>query len=401
MSFTLQKKQVKAHPIRAKGSTLLAEDAQNLTIVYNKYKSNCPRPDAKSQLTYNLVFCHGTGFNKSVWNYHIKKLFQLSQSMQVPWFLDTVVSVDAVNHGDSSLANADKLGAVYVWDDGARDVIEVVQHEIRTTGDLKNDRDVRTVVVGHSMGGYIATYAAYLESTLFDSIIAIEPVIYGTKSSSALYTKLFQKIGGLIMDTFDTEQDAQDFFGKLSFTKSHHPEVLKDYIADEVYRTKNEEGKEVYKIKCTKNFQVATYMGALMSLSKGMLALPDLKVPFLHITGAKAKWNPPQSVPWVRGAINPSYLAGTVDIPNGEHLVNGEMPDTIVDVVQDFLTKRNKILDKEKPHIPEVALKRDKAAIREQEVGRLLKGDLENVYGFDVGMDFPFDITIKKGDSKL
>lgn len=400
MSYTVQKKLVKAHPIRAKGSTLLAEDAANLTIVYNKYKSNCPRPKPQSQLTFNLVFCHGTGFNKSIWNYHIKKLFQLSQSFQVPWFLDTVVSIDAAGHGDSSLANADKLGAVFVWDDAARDVVEVVQHEIRTTCDLKNDLDTRTVIVGHSMGGYVAGYAAYLECTLFDSVIAIEPVVYGTPEHAELYIKLFKKIGGFILDTFDTEEEARNLFEKISFTKLHHPQVLKDYIDDEIYKTKNEEGKEVYKIKCEKNFQVAAYMGAMMTLSKGMLALPGLRVPYLHVIGSEAKWNPPESVEWIRDAINPKYLS-SIDIPKGEHLVNGEMPDTIVDIIKDFCTKRNEALDKEKLDIPQVALKGDKQALRKQEFGKLIKGDLRDIYGYEFVEPFPFDVTINKTQSKL
>lgn len=170
MSFTLEKKQAKAYPFRAKGSTLLAKDAQDLTIVYNKFKSNFPRPNPESQLTFNLVFCHGTGFNKSVWTYLIKQLYKLSQSHQVPWFLDTVLAIDAIGHGDTSLANEGKLGCVYMWDDGSKDVIEVVKHELATTGDMKNDFESRNLIVGHSMGGFTALYATFLEPALFDSV---------------------------------------------------------------------------------------------------------------------------------------------------------------------------------------------------------------------------------------
>lgn len=401
MSFTLEKKLTRAHPTRAQGSTLLAKDAENLTIVYNKYKSNCPRPNPQSQLTYNLVFCHGTGFNKSIWNYHIKKLFQLSQSLQVPCFLDTVVSIDAIGHGDSSLANAEKLGPVCTWDDGARDVIEVVENEIRTTGDLKNDADARTVIIGHSMGGFMAIYAAYLESSLFDSVIAIEPVLYASPDSAEKYMKLFKKISGFILDTFDTEQDAKYFFEKFSFTKLHNPEVLNDYMADEIYKTKDEEGKVVYKIKCIKNLQIAAYLGSMMSLPKGMLAFPALRVPFLHVVGTKAKWNPPESTAWIRGSIDPKFFAGGIDIPDGEHLVNGEKPDEVVAVIKDFLTKRNEDYEKERLNTPEVVLKEDKQGLREQEFGKLLKGDLADIHGYVLPEHTPFDLTLKKSSSKL
>ncbi|KAI5967639.1 hypothetical protein CANMA_002819 [Candida margitis] len=401
MSFTLEKKQTKAHPIRANGATLIAEDAKNLTVVYNKYKSNCPRPNPQSQLTYNLVFCHGTGFNKSIWNYHIKKLYQLSQSLQVPWFLDTVISADAVGHGDSSLANDGKLGPVYTWDDGARDVIEVVQHETRTTGDLENDFNSRTVIIGHSMGGFVATYAAYLEPTLFDSVVAIEPVLFGTPDNAQLYIKLFNKISQLILDTFDTETDARFFFEKFSFTKFIHPEVMNDFIADEIYKTKNEEGEDIYKVKCLKDVQVAAYLGSMMSLPKGMLALPALRVPFLHVIGSKAKWNPPESVAWVRGAIDPQYFVGGVDIKDGEHLVNAEKPDEVVAIIKNFLTKRDEVYTKERSEIPEVVLKGDRKALHDQEFGKLLRGDLEDIYGYELAKHAPFDLTLTKKDSKL
>lgn len=401
MSFTLEKKQTKAHPIRAKGSTLIAEDTENLIIVYNKYKSSSPHPNPESQLAFNLVFCHGTGFNKSVWNYLIRQLYKLSQSHEVPWYLDTVLAVDALGHGDSSLANEGKMGCVYMWDDGAKDVIEIIKHERETTGDMKNNFEARTVLVGHSMGGFTALYASFLESTLFDSVVAIEPVIYGTPETEARFMRLFKKLVGLMMDTFDTEQDARDYFEKYSFTKHFQSDVLKDYVDDEVYKTKTKEGKYVYKSKCLKVSQMTTYLSSHMSIIKGMLALPLIRVPVFHVVGGAANWNLRESIDWIRNAISPNMLAGAIDIDKGQHLVNSEQPNDVIKVINNALTKRDTDFKVSTPTVPEIALNGDRKALLEQQYNLILNLDMENVYGYDNKKHIPFDLVANKPSSKL
>ncbi|CAK9436419.1 uncharacterized protein LODBEIA_P09770 [Lodderomyces beijingensis] len=384
MSFTLEKKEAKASPIRAKGSTILENDF-GLKIVYNKYKTTCPLPKPESQLRFNLIFCHGTGFNKSIWNYHIRRLYQLSQSFQVPWFLDSVISIDAVGHGDSSLANYGKLGPVFCWDDGSRDVIEVIRHESDTTGDFQNNNESRNVLIGHSMGGYIACYAAFLAPSLFDSIIPFEAVIYSRPDGITIFKKLFSKIATLMLDTFDSEDEAKSYFSDFSFTKKFDRRVLDDYMADEIFAAKDpESGEDVYKIKCMKPHQISAYLGAFMSLPKGMSAIPHIRVPTLHVIGEKAKWNPPESVGWVRSAINKNYLAGTVDMKDGEHLVVGEQPDDTVEVIKYFINKRDAEFKKEKLEKPEVQLKGDKKAIFDKEFGAMMDFDLDNMYGYEL-----------------
>ncbi|KAI5950824.1 hypothetical protein KGF54_003898 [Candida jiufengensis] len=386
MSFTLTKKEVKAHPYRSKGSTLLSEDSHNLKIVYNKYKTNCPPPNPKNQLRFNLIFCHGTGFNKSIWKYHVKKLYQLSQSMQVPWFLDSVITIDALGHGDSALANAGKLGPVFCWDDGARDVITVINQEIATTGDFQNNSESRNVIIGHSMGGFIALYSAFLESELFDSVIPIEAVIYGQIDGLDKFKKIFNKIKQMMIDTFDSHEDALFYFTKFSFTKKFNEEVMKDYLEDELIEIKDPETGDIkIQCKCNKSYQVAGYFGAFPSIAKGMLALPSIKVPILHVVGANGQWNPPESTPWIRETIKPKYLAGTVDIPKGEHLVNAEQPDETIEVIAKFLTERNDNFKKELLETPESKLKHDKKAIEQQEFSKLIDDmDLDNIYGYEL-----------------
>ena len=402
MSYTLEKKQVKAHPIRALGSTLIAKDVEDLIIVYNKFKSSKPRPSPETKLTFNLVFCHGTGFNKSVWTYLIKQLYKLSESGQVPWHLDTVLAIDAVGHGDSSVANDGKLGSVFMWDDGSKDVIEVIKHERKTTGDMQNDLETRTVAVGHSMGGHIVLFTSFLESTIFDAVVAIEPIIYETPETKARYITLLKKLVTLLKDTFDTEQEARDYFSKYSFTKDFQSEVSKNYIDDEVYKTKNEEGKTVFKSKCLAANQISTYMSENMGSLKGMLALPLIKVPIFHIIGGAAVWNLKESAPWFRESVRPDLLAAAINVDKGKHLVNSEQPDDIIKIIADALTKRDKDFKQTRSTIPEVALKGDREALRKHQQKLILTFDMDNVYGYDADKRYvPFDLHTDKYSSKL
>ena len=92
--------------------------------------------------------------------------------------LDSVIAIDMVGHGDSSLENQGKLGTIFRWDDGAKDVIAIIKHEIATTGDFQNNLESRNLIIGHSMGDSIFI-CNILEPSLFDAVIPIEAVIYG------------------------------------------------------------------------------------------------------------------------------------------------------------------------------------------------------------------------------
>lgn len=381
MSYSYEKKITLAHPFRATGSTLLHEEQSSLKIVYDKYKTRSPYPNSSNQLRYNLIFIHGTGFNKSIWKYHINKLYQLSQSQQVPWFLDSVISLDMVGHGDSSLENQGKIGPIFRWDDGGKDVVNVVKYELNSTGDFKNDFNSRNIVIGHSMGGYCALYASFLEPSLFDSVIPIEPVAYGAPGGLEKFTKIFKKISKLLIDTFDSKEDVNFFFKEFSFFKNMQSQVSDDFINGEIYEIE-QDGEIKYKLKCNTSHQMAAYYGAFMSISYIMLALPLLRVPICHVIGEKAVWNPPESIPWIRNAIKPEFLSQTVDVPNGEHLLNVELPDETIEIISNFITKRNNEFKESLKNIPEIKLDKNKQVIAKQEFQSLLDLRYKDVYGY-------------------
>ena len=69
-----------------------------------------------------------------------------------------------------------------------------------------------------------------------------------------------------------------------------------------------ESGEIKYKLKCNTPHQMAAYYGAFMSIPFGMFAIPHIRVPICHVIGSKGVWNPPESITWIRGAINKNSL---------------------------------------------------------------------------------------------
>lgn len=375
MSYSLEKKTTQAFSPRSPGSVLLQGDV--LSMVYNKYKSTKVAP--KGAIKFNLIFAHGTGMNKAIWSYHIKKLYEKNNRK---FFLDAVISVDGVGHGDSAVVNEGKLGWLTKWDDHGRDINQVVQHEQNTTGDFYPQFDTRNILIGHSFGGFATIIAGVLQPSYYDSIIAIEPVIYATAEQLEVLGPRLSKVGKVIVEDFESQEQLEEYFSKYHFFKNFHPEVLKDFIADESIERVKENGDKVVSVKCTKFNQMSCYLSAVMCIPFGMASLLTLTVPIVHIIGKDARWNPPDAIPFIRESIQEDLLTA-LDLP-GEHLLNVEYPDTTVDVIWDHLVRRTVFVKENWEEQPEVVHKRERDVIRDEQYKLLMGSDLTEVSGFRV-----------------
>lgn len=327
-----------AYP-RYPGETILETD--RLTIAYDKYDT--VNPIRENAIRINLIFTHGAGMTKAIWTYHIKKLL-MQKSLSKDWYFGSIISIDSVGHGDSAVANRGKLGLACAWDTGARDLIKVVKHEQETSGSFVNSLKSKNILVGHSYGGYVAMYAAYLEPNLFDGVVSIESVLYTEEKYQAKFMKIFLKISQLLIDEFDDEESFQQYFKEYSFFKNTHPEVLKDLMNDErIDVIDPDTGEKKIKLKGTVRNQVSAYFGSKLSLLRMSPILPLISVAVCHVVGKKATWNPPESIPYVRNAIPKKYLVQTVDVDEGEHLLNCEMPDTTIKIIHEFILNRVKL----------------------------------------------------------
>lgn len=223
--------------------------------------------DLPNNTGVTLFFAHANGFPKEIWEPTIGYLLSLP-AVRV---IDEIWVWESVHHGDAGLINAAKASGVSDWTDGGRDVANFLLHFLppATTGGTvlpvhlqrvspeetslriqKGLKDRKFVAIGHSYGGCISSMAASLYPNLFHSLVLIDPVIYfrsnnvDVKPDSSLLRGALNR-----RDTWSSRQEALNLFQNNPFFQAWHPTVLKIYIECGLYFTKDEEGKEIAKLK--------------------------------------------------------------------------------------------------------------------------------------------------------
>ncbi|KAM3122338.1 hypothetical protein CJJ07_000847 [Candidozyma auris] len=367
--YSVEKKVADGVWPRTTGSTTLPTD--RVKIAYNKFspKSSLPKDVTK----VNLIFAHGSGMNKGVWTYHIQKLYEANEK-NTRWKLDKVIAADYYSHGDSAELNRDVLGWTGDWCDGGKDLIEVVKHEIASTGDFEPSGWSRNVLIGHSMGAFNVLWAGFLEPTLFDSVILIEPVIQYDQLLNDWFFNRIRKVGKLIEETYPNLDAAHEHMKKKLFYNVMDKNVLDLFVDDELVVEKDGS----VRVKSDRRSQVSTYCGVAYSAEKGMAILPRLEIPFFHIIGAQATWTPKESVEWIRGEV-PEHLLETADVPGG-HLVHGEQPLEMVKVWSEFFDKRVKFIEEARDKFPENKYGNNRKKIRDEQWAYMDTADMDNLY---------------------
>ncbi|AOA61166.1 Peroxisomal matrix localized lipase [Komagataella phaffii CBS 7435] len=336
--YSAENKIIDAHwPRYTENSTIDKE--KRLKLCYLKYKFEGTINDNKPIL--NLIFSHATGMNKSIWKYYIKRLKKLAfMKDDYPFVIGSMITVDHVQHGDSGVLNKDNLGTEFNWTDGARDVIKVVMEERSNDDAFKKGNNI---LIGHSFGGFLSVYAAFLEPLLFQDIITIEPVIYGRHSdpSAAPPPEGYKTMGnsGLlsalargIKDEFDSKEEAVEWLRRTSFFSPFESELLEYFISDEVIQ--RPDGKWTTKI--SKEQHLTCYKGYDSSVPMGMSSVQFIKNRVLHVVGGSATWNPPETTNFL---IKNLENSDRIIVPNGTHTVPEEQPDDVLKIIKSRLTE--------------------------------------------------------------
>lgn len=264
----------------------------------------------------NLLFLHGSGMSRCVWEYYVAHL--LDQKLN--WQVGKIILMDQVTHGDSGVLNADKLSVKFDWVDGARDACKVAQNEF-FDGTLAYN-----VVIGHSMGGFQALSCGVLMPSLFQLILVIEPValMYNGKDAKNEYTvipkKFYQALYSKMEDTFRSEREYEAYMRQRSFFPRVHPEILQRIIDFERITLPN--GK--IKTKMNQRQNILCYI-TLHPTAKWLLkSLEFIRVPVVSIVGGASKWSPKENEKFLEKSI-PNYTRDIV--PEGDHLLNIENPE--------------------------------------------------------------------------
>lgn len=345
------------------GATLAVTD--QLQLAYLKYTNARAAPDGA--VVFNLIFVHGNGMNKSVWKYYIRRLAEWSDTLgaQQGWHIQTMVTFDAAVHGDLALLNANKLGWLYRWEDGGRDLNALVRHE-QARGAFVQSPRARNIVVGHSLGGTELLFALHYEPALYDLVFTIDPVGYATTASRKHFTKLIPLLNKLYQDEFDSERLCELYL-RHGFMKNFDARVLEDLIADEMYVARGR-----FRTKASKYQQLAIYMGGFVLIPKVMELLPLLTTPVVHIGVSRGKFNPPGTAEFIRNAV-PAPLVTAIDL-DGEHLVNAEQPDAVLECLARSLAERAALARANAEFYPEVRFEGDRKRIFAEKSALMLAG---------------------------
>lgn len=289
------------------------------------------RGQKKPSELINLVFLHAVGFTKESWEYWIEMFYDTYGES-----LGTVISLDAVNHGESYMLNKDKLGLTCSWEDAAKDTLDVLA-ELEITSNV--------IVIGHSMGGATALHLAAFERRLIDSVICIEPVAYAVPGmhnadkGRRFMFDLFGKINRYVQDKFPNQETFEKFMVKGGVARTAHPRVKESLL--KYAKHQNQDGtvmavppRDSLMVSYGSSYFSTTYL-------KDQMKTIDCQV--CHVVGSAATWNPPESVESIRKAL--PYVV-KVDIENGQHLVAMERPEDTFEAVKPFISNRLKAIEK-------------------------------------------------------
>ncbi|CCD25355.1 triglyceride lipase NDAI_0F00360 [Naumovozyma dairenensis CBS 421] len=328
-SYYRETKIINAIKSRAQNATL-NQGIDQLQIVYDLYTYININTNISSTNKINMIFLHGSGMNRSIWEYHISKMIDYLKTPTINWSINKIILMDQVTHGDSGLLNKEKLGVEFNWNDGAKDACLVAQTEFYPLTNNNNDQEMRyfNVVVGHSMGGFQALACGALYPYLFNLIITVEPVVvqrnpFNSNDMTIMPESFYNSLISKMDDCFDTELGYNEFMQKKSFYTKVHPIILKRLIEFEKIWSLRD-GSEKLSTKMNKFQNILCYLTLNPGANWLIHNLQFIESPVINLTGENSKWTPPENEKLLRTKIK-NY---TLDpIPNGDHLVNIENPD--------------------------------------------------------------------------
>ncbi|CUM64919.1 uncharacterized protein PRCAT00002537001 [Priceomyces carsonii] len=346
--YTYGLKTANASSTRCRGSVVLDNPSDylkdyQLKVCYRKYKRKGNADPQKCNI--NLVFLHGNGMNKGLWHSHIDMIYKRFNSSDSGALINTVLAIDNVNHAHSAEVNKTKLGRVFNWNDAAKDVIRIIKEE---EYEEYGRPDSINIVVGHSMGGFIALRVSYLEPILFDACVAINPVcILNDESTALLRSGLKRWIEkGFIKSSFDVPEGenltkvVEDYYTQKSFFRKFDKTVLKNMLYDELSKpskSNSVKSNDRVELNTPSDQEIITYLCGHESVFPNMLTYKLIEVPVYHVVSeldSSSSKDVERARELLKNVVIPIEVRGT------NHLINGEQPKLTVDILLLIIRQR-------------------------------------------------------------
>lgn len=315
------------------------------------------RTDTGSGTGLTLLLLHANGLHKETFEPTLRHLLETADNDK-RYQIDEIWALDAVQHGDSGLVNAENLGSLFIWSDHARDILNFIlhflpeeatppalpTHLLRVPAEASKARkrfgfaSRKLVVVGHSLGGCAAALAAYSVPAPFSGLILIDPVIEPTALDGSQRLRRYV-VGALSRrSVWQTREEAYSLLSKFPFFGSWDPDVLRNYVE---YALVQDASGQV-RLKCT-NFQEAAVFADGNHRVEAWSALPyiDEKIP--------VKWLVPPSEMSVLGSYEmmqeiiwsrPDNTSNSL-ISTATHLMVQDSPREVAQELHGFLLERS------------------------------------------------------------
>ncbi|KAJ7188783.1 alpha/beta-hydrolase, partial [Mycena filopes] len=224
-----------------------------LTALGKRYQ----RTQAPTTPGITLLFAHGTGFNKEIWEPTIEALFDADHRhvIQEAW------AVDGQNHGESAILNEARFKSGYlldIWD--YADALAIFRRDI-----IKQEN---VTVIGHSvgaLGGVLMTSCFNPPDKIpLSSIILVEPPIFPKQLWMLHKTQMYSLVAEITAarrDVWPSFAAAKEWMQKRPPWASWAPEALDKYVAYGLRElpTWNLPDKRGVTLSCTKEHEALPY----------------------------------------------------------------------------------------------------------------------------------------------
>lgn len=239
-----------------------------------------------------IIFIHGFPFNKSMWNTQIEALKNNFH----------VIAYDVRGHGNSDSGDSDFSIDLFVSD--LLSFMNVLK--------INN-----TILVGLSMGGYIALNAVENYPDRFDALILSDTQC--------------------VADTPEVKEKRMNAIEAIrkSGVENYADESIKNLFAPESFTTRKEEVADIREmIVKTSGESLCSTLLALSIRNETCSKLAEIKVPVLILVGKEDKITPPAAAQLMHEKIKNSSLH---IIDHAGHLSNMENPNEFNDQLKKFV----------------------------------------------------------------
>lgn len=300
-----------------------------LKLVYRKYVT---KRKLKGNVI-NMVFMHGNGMNKGMYHTYIDKLYADNPQLNV------CIALDAVNHGDSAVQNRGKLGYIYNWQDGGKDICKIVTVDESI---IFLNRNSINIICGHSMSGFKTIIACLREPNVFDSCILLNPVAYTDVEHNEVFGYILHDwiTGKAITSEFDIGDDnwlqyITRFFQTKSFFKRFDRNILHNLIFDEYNGIYDPHKNYNYVcLKSSRDQQTVAYACCSQSIANALTNYQNMTVPTYHVLASNDTATS-RAVEFVRNQMKDVIVP--IDVPDTYHCINGESPKVLMPIIQNII----------------------------------------------------------------